>query len=157
MVNRPITAGPKTPIGRSSHEWSFEALNASSRRTLLELAVCDLVLYRDAVRRAQKIVDELAPLYSVRTDAALFTGAACPAALRATHVNYSEVGKEERACERESRLNGSALVTCAPNIAPSARDATLAMMRAGARCGGWLPALGMGTLALLKNLSLIHI
>ena len=66
MVNRPITAGPKTPIGRSSHEWSFEALNASSRRTLLELAVCDLVLYRDAVRRAQAIVDELAPLYSVR-------------------------------------------------------------------------------------------
>ena len=58
-------------------------------------------------------------------DAALFTGAACPAALRATHVNYSEVGEEERACERESRLNGSALVTCAPNIAPSARDAQL--------------------------------
>ena len=129
MVNRPITAGPKTPIGRSSHEWSFEALNASSRRTLLELAVCDLVLYRDAVRRAQAIVDELAPLYSVREDAALFTGAACPAALRATHVNYSEVGEEERACERESRLNGSALVTCAPNIAPSARDAQLISAR----------------------------
>ena len=135
MVNRPITAGPKTPIGRSSHEWSFEALNASSRRTLLELAVCDLVLYRDAVRRAQAIVDELAPLYSVREDAALFTGAACPAALRATHVNYSEVGEEERACERESRLNGSALVTCTEHCAVGARRAAPQRARSPAQAG----------------------
>ena len=75
-------------------------LEPSTRSALLKIAVCDLVLYRDAVRRAQALAEELAAADGAAGRTTTSTGSACPATLRTTRVDYSEVSDEERACER---------------------------------------------------------